>query len=76
MEEEYRNVIENEIFNTSGTVDLDTLLNGVGDNEIARGIMIRFRNYLDLKRHGASKEVLELEAKEVAQYADKIIVQE
>ena len=76
MEETQRNVIEAEIFNTSGSVDLETALDKIQDQEVARGIMTRLKGYLDLKGKGASKEVLVLEAKEIAKYIDGIIVSE
>ncbi len=76
MEEENRRVIESEIFNTRSNFDLDKALNEIQDQEVARGIMLRFRNYLELKKSQAPRDVIKSEAEEIAQYVDRIILPE
>ncbi|MEI8337775.1 MAG: hypothetical protein WCF92_01355 [bacterium] len=71
MSQEDQNIIENDIFNTSGVVSINVALENIQDQGIAQGIMNRFRVYLEAKKKGEPVEKLKLEAKELGEFVDR-----
>ncbi len=65
-------LIELDIFNTSGDMTLDTILESDIPPEKARSIMAAFKAYILSKRGGhVTKEALKEEARRIYEYTEK-----
>ena len=69
-------IIENDIFNDVESIPIEQALENIKDQEVARGIMNRFRTYLEMKSSGVSKEDLKKEAEDLRKYINSKITQE
>ena len=76
MSQDDQAIIENDIFNNVESVPMEQALDEIKDQEVARGITSRLRDYLEMKNKGVPKEDLKKEAKDLREYINSKVTQE
>lgn len=68
-------IIDNEVFNISG-MDLNTVLDRVSDQELARSIMTMFKEILGMKARKVERADVKAKAEEIRKYIDAKVFEE
>ncbi len=74
LNDEDRNIIETEIFNFNGEIiPMEVAFEHITDQNSARGVMTRFRGYLEARKNGTQLAELKVDAKEIAQLMARMV---
>lgn len=64
-------IIEADMFNDTDNISLETVFNKITDQETARQVMAKLREYLEAKKSGASSESLKGIELAIHEFLDK-----